>query len=68
MDKYAGTLEKLRDAILALAWRVHLKAGATLTEYTFIAAIISIAGILFLIGIGKRVNEMLEMTNNNMPK
>ena len=68
IKRHAKRLETLRAVLAVLAWRARQKAGATLAEYTFIVSIVSIAGVVLLIAIGQRVNALLEMTNNNMPK
>jgi Flp pilus assembly pilin Flp len=52
----------------SLASRAHQTMAATLVEYTFIIAIISIAGVLLLVAIGSKTNALLENTNSHMPR
>ena len=47
--------------------RLQVRAAATLLEYTFIIAIVSIAAVIVLAAIGKTTNNLLEQTNSNMP-
>jgi Flp pilus assembly pilin Flp len=68
MIRELKNLRKLQISANSLAWRVRQKAAGTLVEYAFIVAIISIAAVAVLAGIGKRANDLLEMTNSNMPK
>jgi Flp pilus assembly pilin Flp len=44
------------------------KSGATLSEYAFIIAIVSIAGVVLLSAIGNATNALLQKTNTNMPQ
>jgi Flp pilus assembly pilin Flp len=54
--------------ITRLASRARRKTAATLTEYTFIIAIISIAGVVLLTAIGSATNALLQKTSSNMPQ
>lgn len=47
--------------------RLQQRSGHTLTEYTVIVSIISIAGVVLLIKIGAAAKALLEQTNSNMP-
>ena len=43
-------------------------AASTVTEYAVILVIVSIAGVVLLVSIGKQTNNLLETMNSNMPK
>jgi Flp pilus assembly pilin Flp len=44
------------------------RLGTTVTEYAIIVSIISISGIVLLAKIGDSARNLLEQTNNNMPR
>lgn len=44
------------------------KTAATLTEYAFIVAIVSIAAVVLLSAIGNATNALLQKANTNMPQ
>ena len=43
-------------------------AASTVTEYAVIIAIVSIAGVVLLVSIGQRTNNLLDTMNSNMPQ
>ena len=66
-------LEEHEERIVKSRWdnlwlRLRVKVGATLVEYTFIIAIVSIIGTVLLVAIGKNTNKLLESTNSNIPQ
>jgi len=48
--------------------RLRRHGAGTLVEYTIIISVVSIAAVVALKAIGKRTNDLLEMTNSNMPQ
>jgi len=68
MSRTLKSLRIIQDFANSLAWRAQQRVAGTLVEYTVIVAIISIAAVAVLAGIGKRANDLLEMTNTNMPQ
>ena len=68
MSRTLKSLRIIQDFANSLAWRAKQRVAGTLVEYTVIVAIISSAAVAVLAGIGKRANDLLEMTNTNMPQ
>lgn len=59
---------KQRSFISRFAFLARRKTAATVTEYAFIVAIVSIAAVVLLTAIGSATHSLLEKTNTNMPQ
>ncbi len=56
----------MKNRMCKLMKDCHRRTAATLTEYTFIVAIISIAGVVLLAAIGTSTKESLENSSSQI--
>ena len=61
------TVMKLKRQIVRGRRLYYRIAASTVTEYAVIIAIVSIAAVAVMVGIGKQTNNLLNKMNTNMP-